>query len=410
MKILLLSFSDQGGAGTATYRIYKMLLNSRLTIHYKVIKKNRIDKKILVQKPRIYFLNYLIRIFNINKFVSKIGNFKNRFTKDSSLIFTNFSNQINKSDYDIVHLTWINNFLSIEDIGKINKPIVWTLCDMWPLGGVNHYDIWSEKLLWNSNHLKNKFKNFFNINYWAIKRKILSWNNKIYVVSPSKKLLSFANDSKILKKFSKNLIPWPIDKTNYYKKLNNYRKFFNLPTEKKLVIFACNNGIKDNRKGFDLFYESIKFSKNYYDVVILGSSDLENFSNIYKRKIYCFGKFLDEKKIAKLLNSCDIIVIPSLIDNLPLIGIEAQACGLPIVTFDGNGVEDLVVHKHNGYLAKLYNVKDLAKGIDWTLGNLKKRNLSKNSIDHINKKCNPSVIRQKYVKLYKKILDNQNCE
>jgi len=47
MKILLLSFSDQGGAGTATYRIYKMLLNSRLTIHYKVIKKNRIDKKIL---------------------------------------------------------------------------------------------------------------------------------------------------------------------------------------------------------------------------------------------------------------------------------------------------------------------------------------------------------------------------
>jgi glycosyltransferase involved in cell wall biosynthesis len=410
MKILLLSFSDQGGAGTATYRIYKMLLNSRLTIHYKVIKKNRIDKKILVQKPRIYFLNYLIRIFNINKFVSKIGNFKNRFTKDSSLIFTNFSNQINKSDYDIVHLTWINNFLSIEDIGKIKKPIVWTLCDMWPLGGVNHYDIWSEKLLWNSNHLKNKFKNFFNINYWAIKRKILSWNNKIYVVSPSKKLLSFANDSKILKKFSKNLIPWPIDKKNYYKKLNNYRKFFNLPTEKKLVIFACNNGIKDNRKGFDLFYESIKFSKNYYDVVILGSSDLENFSNIYKRKIYCFGKILDEKKIAKLLNSCDIIVIPSLIDNLPLIGIEAQACGLPIVTFDGNGVEDLVVHKHNGYLAKLYNVKDLAKGIDWTLGNLKKRNLSKNSIDHINKKCNPSVIRQKYVKLYKKILDNQNCE
>jgi glycosyltransferase involved in cell wall biosynthesis len=159
-----------------------------------------------------------------------------------------------------------------------------------------------------------------------------------------------------------------------------------------------------------LFYESIKFSKNYYDVVILGSPDLENFSNIYKRKIYCFGKILDEKKIAKLLNSCDIIVIPSLIDNLPLIGIEAQACGLPIVTFDGNGVEDLVVHKHNGYLAKLYNVKDLAKGIDWTLGNLKKRNLSKNSIDHINKKCNPSVIRQKYIKLYKKILDNQNCE
>ena len=409
MKILLLSFTDEGGAGTATYRIYKTLLNSTLTIDYKVIKKTRKDKKILVQKFSIYFLNSLIKIFNINKFISKIGNFKNRFTKDSSLIFTNFSEQINKSDYDIVHITWINNFLSIEDIGKIKKPIVWTLCDMWPLGGVNHYDIWSKKLLWRSNNLKNKFKNFFDINYWIIVRKILSWNNKIYVVSPSKKLLNFANNSKILKKFSTNLIPWPIDKVNY-KKLNNYRRLFNLPVKKKLVIFACNNGINDSRKGFDLFYESIKFSKIDYDVVILGSSDLENIPSTSNSKFYCLGKFFDEKKIAKLLNSCDIIVIPSLIDNLPLIGIEAQACGLPIVTFDGNGVEDLVVHKHNGYLAKLYNVKDLAKGIDWTLGNLKKRNLSKNSIDHINKKCNPSVIRQKYIKLYKKILDNQNCE
>jgi glycosyltransferase involved in cell wall biosynthesis len=408
MKILLLSFTDEGGAGTATYRIYKTLLNSTLTIHYKVIKKTRKDKKILVQKFSIYFLNYLIKIFNINKFVSKIGNFKNRFTKDSSLIFTNFSEQINKSDYDIVHITWINNFLSIEDIGKIKKPIVWTLCDMWPLGGVNHYDIWSKKLLWRSNNLKNKFKNFFDINYWIIVRKILSWNNKIYVVSPSKKLLNFANNSKILKKFSTNLIPWPIDKVNY-KKLSNYRRLFNLPVEKKLVIFACNNGINDSRKGFDLFYESIKFSKIDYDVVILGSSDLENIPSTFNRKFYCLGKFFDERKIAKLLNSCDIIVIPSLIDNLPLIGIEAQACGLPIVTFNGNGVEDLVLHKYNGYLAKLYNVKDLAKGVDWTLSNIKKKNLSKNSIDHINKKCNPSVIRQKYINLYKKILDNKNC-
>ena len=285
MKILLLSFTDEGGAGTATYRIYKTLLNSTLTIHYKVIKKTRKDKKILVQKFSIYFLNYLIKIFNINKFVSKIGNFKNRFTKDSSLIFTNFSEQINKSDYDIVHITWINNFLSIEDIGKIKKPIVWTLCDMWPLGGVNHYDIWSKKLLWRSNNLKNKFKNFFDINYWIIVRKILSWNNKIYVVSPSKKLLNFANNSKILKKFSTNLIPWPIDKVNY-KKLSNYRRLFNLPVEKKLVIFACNNGINDSRKGFDLFYESIKFSKIDYDVVILGSSDLENIPSTFNRKFY----------------------------------------------------------------------------------------------------------------------------
>ena len=29
------------------------------------------------------------------------------------------------------------DYLSIEDIGKINKPIVWSLCDMWPISGIN---------------------------------------------------------------------------------------------------------------------------------------------------------------------------------------------------------------------------------------------------------------------------------
>jgi hypothetical protein len=70
------------------------------------------------------------------------------------------------------------------------------------------------------NTFYNKYRyllNFFDINYWIIVRKMLSWNNKIYVVSPSRKLLSFANDSKILKKFSK---------TNYFKKFNLEKIFY----------------------------------------------------------------------------------------------------------------------------------------------------------------------------------------
>ena len=38
---------------------------------------------------------------------------------------------INASDCDIVNLHWINGeMLSIKDIAKIKKPIVWTLHDM----------------------------------------------------------------------------------------------------------------------------------------------------------------------------------------------------------------------------------------------------------------------------------------
>ena len=39
----------------------------------------------------------------------------------------------------MVHLHWINNgFLRIEDIGKINKPVVWSLHDSWAFTGGCH--------------------------------------------------------------------------------------------------------------------------------------------------------------------------------------------------------------------------------------------------------------------------------
>ena len=42
---------------------------------------------------------------------------------------------------DLVHLHWINGFVSIPILRKIKKPIVWTIRDMWPLTGGCHYSM-----------------------------------------------------------------------------------------------------------------------------------------------------------------------------------------------------------------------------------------------------------------------------
>jgi len=42
---------------------------------------------------------------------------------------------------DIVHLHWINGLVSMWNLRKIKKPIVWTLRDMWPLTGGCHYSM-----------------------------------------------------------------------------------------------------------------------------------------------------------------------------------------------------------------------------------------------------------------------------
>jgi hypothetical protein len=56
---------------------------------------------------------------------------------------------INKSNFDIVHLHWINGgLISIREIGLIEKPIVWSMLDMWPFLGVNHYENFNKEARW----------------------------------------------------------------------------------------------------------------------------------------------------------------------------------------------------------------------------------------------------------------------
>jgi len=51
---------------------------------------------------------------------------------------------LNASDADVIHLHWINNeMISIKEIAKIKKPLVWTLHDMWPLCGAEHFPGWA---------------------------------------------------------------------------------------------------------------------------------------------------------------------------------------------------------------------------------------------------------------------------
>ena len=98
---------------------------------------NNLNKKKI--KSRIYNKNSEIKIFFENIF--KRINFQKQDTTISLGVFGN--NFFKNEDYkkaDIIHLHWINkSLINIKDILKINKPIVWTIRDMWPFTGVCHY-------------------------------------------------------------------------------------------------------------------------------------------------------------------------------------------------------------------------------------------------------------------------------
>lgn len=68
-----------------------------------------------------------------------------------------------------------------------------------------------------------------------------------------------------------------------------------------------------------------------------------------------------------------MIVIPSRHDNLPNTGLEAHACGTPVVAFNTGGLPDIVDDRVTGALADPFEPASLAASIRWVFEDPQRR-------------------------------------
>ena len=59
----------------------------------------------------------------------------------------------------------------------------------------------------------------------------------------------------------------------------------------------------------------------------------------------------------------NVLCIPSILEGLPITGLEAMAAGVPIVATDVPGWNDLITHKKSGMLSK-HDAKSLLVDIE----------------------------------------------
>lgn len=74
-------------------------------------------------------------------------------------------------------------------------------------------------------------------------------------------------------------------------------------------------------------------------------------------------EYISEPDLPKLFNTCDIYVLPSLVEGMPLSLMEAMACGKPVVATNVGDVSVLVQNGINGILIPTNNVESLVNGI-----------------------------------------------
>jgi glycosyltransferase involved in cell wall biosynthesis len=133
------------------------------------------------------------------------------------------------------------------------------------------------------------------------------------------------------------------------------------------LLFA---GALTQRKGLADLFEAMKLvsSKNI-ELVVMGS--LLRPLSWYRDR---FADFIYESprphgEVLRLMQNCDVFVLPSIVEGRALVQQEAMACGLPVIATKNAGADDVIVDGETGFLVPIRSPEAIAEKISWCAAN-----------------------------------------
>jgi len=410
VKVLHIVAGDlTGGAARGAYWLHQALVelgvDSKVWTNSKAtFGDERVYSILQTKKDKLFNIIRSQIDINIQRFYSK----RKKVIFSTAFIGVDFTKSDIYKQSDIVHLHWINRgFMNIKHLSKINKPIVWTIRDMWPMTGGCHV-----AAALNCDNFKFGCGNCQQLNSNSSfdlskiilnrKKKYLPKNSKI--VGISSWLSSEAKKSDLFQDFDVRTIHNNVNTDDFFSVVKKLaREILGINTEQKIILAGAQS-LKDFYKGFDKFIEAIKqLDKAKYFLCFFGNLDkavAEATGFEYKS----FGFLYDTVSLRLVYSASNVFVAPSLMDAFGKTLAESMACGTPVVCFDATGPKDIVTHKKDGYNAKPFESKDLANGIEWVLNNENYDDLCKNAREKVLKEFDSKVVARKYIELYEEVL------
>lgn len=178
-------------------------------------------------------------------------------------------------------------------------------------------------------------------------------------------------------------------------------------SEKSDVIFA---GRLFSHKNVDMLIKSIAaLNENRPDIKCLIIGDGSEEKNLealtqklnLEKNIKFFGFLENHDDVYALMKSSKVFVLPSTREGFGIVVIEANACGIPVITINhkDNAARDLIEEGKNGFVCQL-NEEEIAKRIIRILENNSGRNM-KEACKDLAKKYDWGKIVDEIEKIYR---------
>lgn len=401
MKVLHLSAANElSGAGKATLLTHNELLKQGVESRVLFLKSN-------LQVHTVYSYH---KLGVIAKFKRLLITFLDRipvllYSRRSDSIFSPGITGINLRRNkllewsDIVHIHWANHgFINIKEISSWNKPVIWTLRDMWAFTGGCHHAFDCDKFKNKCGKCPELYSTHEkDLSYIVLERKLKIFkSNYINWVAISSWMQKKAKESAMLRENNISVIPSGVDsKTFYILDKKQIRFKLKLPINKPIILLGASD-IRDKYKGLSYAIKVLNKIKDNVLVITFGKGSFS--SGEIPQQIIHFG-ILNDSQLRELYNVSDVFLGPSIAEAMGKTFLEAQLCGLPVVCFEETGPADIVEHLHTGYVAKYKDVDELLCGIEFCLNSGMDRNsIRSRAVDLFD----ISHVAKAYISIYEK--------
>jgi len=417
MKALMLSHSDGGGgAGRASYRLLQAIGCAGVDVSMQVDFKNTDDPRVLGPRSIDRNLGRRARI-TVEEIPAYVARFPQPRLFSPGLASAVSARSINASDADVVNLQWINfGFLSVRQIGAINKPLTWNMHDMWAFTGGLNYDDDSADARWREGFPSRQTPGagqWWDVDRWVWRRKVRHWKRRIHLIASSSWMASLAQSSPLTCDWPVSVIPNPVDTSMYAPGSREAaREFLGLPNDASVVTAFFPGDLDDPRKGFDLFVDALHAladktanSGRAIHIVIAGHTAPSAGADLAGFRTHWLG-YLDDSRAIAAYRASDVMVVPSRRDNSPQAATEALACATPVVAFDVSGLPDFVEHEGTGYLATPFDAQDMANGIHQVLSrDALRRAMSAAAREHAEQRWSYAAVGAAHAELFARTID-----
>jgi hypothetical protein len=168
------------------------------------------------------------------------------------------------------------------------------------------------------------------------------------------------------------VIPYGIDE-NIFKAIpkTTAKESLNISAHDIVLLFGADSN-QERRKGASFLVEALRkcfqsplvqkiFQEGRIRILNFGHgiSGLDDLGV----PVTCLGYVDSDKQLSYIYSAANVLLLPSLEDNLPNLMLEAMSCGTPVIAFETGGMIDLIDDQKTGRLVTCEDIDGLAEAI-----------------------------------------------